>query len=58
MFSTNPSPGIGAFVHGGPPRIGKMKTTISTNNLAMLKIHQNHGRIVSNEQYVFRKIYP
>ena len=37
---------------------GKLKTTVSSNNVAMLKIHQNHGRIVRNERYVFRKIYP
>ena len=35
----------------------KMKTSVSSNNLPVLRIHQFCGRIVSKERYVLRKIY-
>ena len=35
----------------------KTKTTISSNNLAMLRIFQDYGRIIYKEMYVLRKIF-
>lgn len=57
IFEAGKECGLGACIvkSGGK---GKLRTTVSSNNVAMLKIHQNHGRIVRNERYVFRKIYP
>ena len=37
---------------------GKYRTSVSTNNLPIIKIHQNLGRIVYGECYVLRKLYP
>lgn len=34
-----------------------IKTSISSNNLSVFKIHQHCGRIVYKEKYVLRKIY-
>ena len=39
------------------PKISKVKTVVSSNNLAMLRIHQFYGKIVTSGCYVLRKIY-
>ena len=35
----------------------KLRTAVSSNNLVVLRTHQNCGRVVYKEMYVFRKIY-
>lgn len=57
VFNSYRNLGIGAM-RTGPSQKGKLKTTVSTNNLPMLKLHQNRGRIIYGERYVFRKLYP
>lgn len=58
-FSEHKNTGLGALMCAKTMfEKGKYKTSVSTNNFPVLKIHQHLGRIVCNERYVFRKIYP
>lgn len=58
-FSRSKDFGLGALVNSKAHFTGRVfKTAVSSNNLPMFRIHQNLGRIVRNEQYVFRKLYP
>lgn len=58
-FSGSKNFGLGALVNAKAHFEGRaFKTAVSSNNLPMFRIHQNLGRIVRNEQYVFRKLYP
>jgi len=42
----------------GRRKFGKRKTHVSSNNLPVLRLHQRCGRIMTNEVYVLRKVYP
>lgn len=57
-FQDQKNYGLGALVGSKSPETkGKYRTAVSTNNLPIIKIHQNLGRIIYRERYVFRKIY-
>lgn len=59
LFPENKCAGLGALVASKARSVkGKYKTEVSTNNLSIVKIHQNLGRVICGEHYVLRKIYP
>lgn len=50
--------GLGGIMLNDAKKIkANRKTTVSTNNLPILKLHQHCGRVIYKERYVLRKIY-
>ena len=60
MFSQckNQGMGLALFANAKTSSDGRrMRTHISSNNIDVLRVHQNCGRIIYKQMYVFRKFY-